>query len=255
MDSKITYSKPCVLSIAGYDPCGGAGVLADVKTFETHDVLGFAVATSITIQNENEFNNVYWLTFQQIKEQIEILFKIYTIDVVKIGLVENIDVLNSIIDVLFSVNKNVKIIWDPILKSSTGFNFHTNLNAQTFNNVMSKIYLITPNLMEAQHLFQINNAEQLMNKGFGENVNILIKGGHSENDNANDVLIYPHKIKIFESKKIVNAQKHGSGCVLSAAIAANLANRQTIEQACENAKLFITNFLKSNNNLLGYYQK
>jgi hydroxymethylpyrimidine/phosphomethylpyrimidine kinase len=252
---KINYNRPCVLSIAGHDPSGGAGILADIKTFEAHDVLGFGVSTSITIQNEIEFTNVYWLPFQQIKEQIKILFKVYTIDVVKIGLVENLDSLNSIIDVLISLNKNVKIIWDPILKSSTGFNFHNNLDTEKLNIVLSKLFLITPNLLEAELLFKTKNAEQLIGNGFGEKINILLKGGHSESDSANDVLFYQNQTTIFESKKILNTQKHGSGCVLSAAIASNLAHQQTLEKACLNAKTFISTFLISNENLLGYFPK
>jgi hydroxymethylpyrimidine/phosphomethylpyrimidine kinase len=242
-----------VLSIAGFDPSGGAGVLADVKTFEANDVLGFAINTSITVQNESEFSKIYWLPIEQIKEQLEILFKIYEINFVKIGLVKNFEMLNAICDELLRLNNKIKIIWDPILKSSSGFLFHQNFNESDLKNLLQKIYLITPNTDEAKILFSTDNAEMIISKGFTTTTNILLKGGHKNTNDANDVLISKTSYQTIESDRIKNAAKHGSGCVLSASIVANLANNKGITKACVDAKKYISTYLISSENLLGFH--
>ncbi|MEY4876179.1 MAG: hypothetical protein RL708_1328 [Bacteroidota bacterium] len=242
-----------MLSIAGFDPSGGAGVLADIKTFEANDVLGFAINTSITVQNENEFSKIYWQPIQQIKEQLEILFKIYEINFVKIGLIENFEMLNAICDELLRLNNKIKIIWDPILKSSSGFLFHQNFNETDLKNLVQKIYLITPNTNEAQILFSTDNAEMIIAKGFSASTNILLKGGHKNTDDANDVLISEKSYQIIKSDRIKNAAKHGSGCVLSAAITANVAKGKSVFEACVEAKKYINTYLISSENLLGFH--
>jgi hydroxymethylpyrimidine/phosphomethylpyrimidine kinase len=250
---KIKYQKPCVLSIAGFDPSGGAGVLADVKTFEKNDTVGFAINTCITIQNEIEFSKIYWQPIEQIREQLEILFKIYDIQFVKIGLVESIEMLNTICDELYKLNNKIKIIWDPILKSSTGFLFHEYVDEADLKKLLQKIYLITPNTNEALALFSTFDVEVIMNKGFSISTHILLKGGHKNTLDANDILISEATCKIIHSIRINDVAKHGSGCVLSAAITANLANGDDIFKACEKAKVYINSYLISSENLLGFH--
>jgi hydroxymethylpyrimidine/phosphomethylpyrimidine kinase len=172
---------------------------------------------------------------------------------VKIGLIENFKMLNAICDELFRLNNKIKIIWDPILKSSSGFLFHQNFNETDLKNLLQKIYLITPNTNEAQILFTTDNAEMIINKGFSASTNILLKGGHKNTDDANDVLIFEKSCQIIKSDRIKNAAKHGSGCVLSAAITANVANKKSIFEACVEAKKYINTFLISSENLLGFH--
>lgn len=242
-----------MLSIAGFDPSGGAGVLADIKTFEANHVLGFGINTSITIQNENEFNKIYWLPIQQINEQLAILFKVYKINFVKIGLVENLEILNAICDELFRLNNQIRIIWDPIFESSSGFLFHSKFNENDLKKLLQKIYLITPNTNEAKILFTTDNPETIISKGYTASTNILLKGGHKTTVDANDVLISEKSYQIIEADRINNAAKHGSGCVLSAAIIANLANNKSIFDACIEAKKYISRYLISSENLLGFH--
>ena len=117
------YSRPIVLSIAGFDPCGGAGVLADIKTFEQHQCLGMAINTAITNQVEDKFISVNWFSSDEIISQIKTLTEYYKIDFVKIGIVQNINTLNAIVTFLKQQNKNITIVWDTVLASSTGFAF------------------------------------------------------------------------------------------------------------------------------------
>src|SRR6187431_1237109 len=117
----MSKNRPIVLTIAGFDPSGGAGVLADIKTFEQHKVYGFAINTANTIQTENEFHKIEWATIDFVLESITTLLGNYAVNAVKIGIVPSLDYLSKIVFCLKYHSSNIKIIWDPILKSSTEF--------------------------------------------------------------------------------------------------------------------------------------
>ena len=117
-------NRPYVLSIAGFDPSGGAGILADIKTMEALQVQGFGVATSLTYQNENAFLGLHWISLERIIAQLKPLISIYPISVVKIGLIESPTVLQGLLNYLKENLPSVRIVWDPILRASAGFDFH-----------------------------------------------------------------------------------------------------------------------------------
>lgn len=250
----MSIKKPYVLSIAGLDPSAGAGVLADVKTMEQCGVYGLGVATAITYQNENEFDGLKWLSFEEIEKQLTPLVRKYTIEVVKIGLIKNLEILEKIISLLTTHYSPLHIIWDPILSASAGFNFHSDLDERQLKKVLDSIYLITPNQPEYEKL-------QLTTYNF-EKTTVLLKGGHR--DEHHDLLIEP-RAKSQESrtknkepllikgcdKKLVS--KHGSGCVLSSAIASYLALGNSLANSCEMGKKYVEHFLESNKGLLGYH--
>jgi len=239
-------NRPIALSIAGLDPSAGAGLLADIKTFENNQVYGLGVVTAITYQNENQFYGLKWIDFSIIESQLNVLFDQNNIGFVKIGLIESLSLLNNICQYLRARNNSIKIIWDPIISSSTGFSFHKEIDKKDLKKVMDTIYLTTPNIDESKMLFgdkvEINN-----------NCNIYIKGGHSEDDFIQDILYFNGEKYEFRSSRIQNGEKHGSGCVLSSAIAANLAKGQDLVDACGNARDYTIAFLKSNSTLLGYH--
>ncbi len=250
MTQKITYNRPVVLSVGGFDPSGGAGVLADIKTFEQHQAIGVSATTCITIQNENEFDKVYWLTEKQIEEQLEILFRVYEINVAKIALIENFNSLQFIISTLKKYNADIKIIFDPILKATAGFSFHDNIDWQK---LLSDVYLMTPNFVEAKKIFNTNDPIEFLSSA-KLNSNILLKGGHCNDEKfAVDILFTPKNKTEFKTERLQNMAKHGSGCVLSSAIAANLVLGLNLEDACRNAKNYVQQFLKSNENKLGFH--
>ena len=114
-------NRPTVLSIAGFDPSGGAGILADIKTFEFCDSYGMGVVSSITYQNDIAFEGVEWLNSEQIMNQFKVLKKRFDFEYIKIGLIESLEVLNQLIDKLIKESPSVKIIWDPILRASATF--------------------------------------------------------------------------------------------------------------------------------------
>ena len=246
--------RPYVLSIAGFDPSGGAGVLADVKTFEANKVYGFGVMSALTFQNDSEFEKVEWIPLEKIMEQISVLQKRFQFDYIKIGLIENLEVLNQLILNLKSNISNPKIIWDPILKATAGFDFHNEINKKLLEEICKNIFLITPNMEEIRILMNEND-ELKAAQDLSSFCNVFLKGGHNENDLGRDFLFSTEgKEFSFRAKQKVEVGKHGSGCVLSSAIIANLARGYKLHRACLRAKQYTAEFLNSNKNLLGYHK-
>ena len=228
------------LSIAGFDPSSAAGVTADIRTFEACGTNGLGVCTAVTVQNDLEFRQIRWMDIELIKEQISVLFDRYEIDFVKIGIVEDLESLSVMIHHLKQLNKSVSIIWDPVLKSSSGFSFHSEWNTKKVSNICKKVFLVTPNLEEWK-------------KGFGnepfENAfflygNVLVKSSSETVTEISDSLITENKIKEITGVK-TGRSKHGTGCLMSSAITANLALGNDLLTSCKNAKNFIEHYLMS----------
>ncbi len=245
-------NRPYVLSIAGYDPSAGAGALADVKTLENIGVYGFAVTTGITYQNEHKFDGVKWLSVRQIKNQIYPIIENYTIEYVKIGLIEDFKTLTIIIELLKAHNTSVKIIWDPILRASAGFDFHKKIPKKYLKYILRNCYLITPNWEEIQPL---SNEKDVItgSEKIAQHCPVYLKGGHNIETPATDLLFIEDSIDVFHPAKITELEKHGTGCVLSSAIAGYLALGKPLHDACEWAKEYTYRFLVSNGTKLGYH--
>jgi hydroxymethylpyrimidine/phosphomethylpyrimidine kinase len=245
--------RPVVLSIAGFDPCAGAGILADIKVFEMHKVMGMGACTSLTYQNEKEFEGLSWMDNSTIEKQLELLFKKYKIDFVKIGLVEGLKELDQLIDFILEKNSSVRIVWDPILKASAGFKFHEEIDQDLLVKILKKIYLLVPNLQEMERLNPKALNATISAKNLCRHCMILLKGGHSKSDTAEDILFTADTSYSFSHEKIENGEKHGSGCVLSASLTAYMALGYGVVEACRKAKNYTTGFLTSNKGLLGYH--
>jgi hydroxymethylpyrimidine/phosphomethylpyrimidine kinase len=244
----MSKNRPFVLTIAGLDPSGGAGILADIKTFEQHKVTGFAISTANTIQTENEFYEIQWNDLSFVIRSIETLFLNYKISVVKIGIVSSLHDLNRIVSIVKQLFPSTKIVWDPVLKSTTKFEFMNIEDHLDLNTLLSKIDLITPNYHEAEILFP-----DYISKENRFSTNILLKGGHNEKALGTDRLFLKDEVlELLPSEKNC-FEKHGSGCVLSSAIASNLALNQPVKEACKNAKIYIENYLSSTTTLIGYH--
>lgn len=246
--------RPYVLSIAGLDPSAGAGLLADIKTFEQLDVYGLGVCTALTVQNEDSFLKLQWTRLALILEQISILFQKYTINHCKIGIVENWFVLNQITNYLHQKNPAIQIVVDPVLRATTGFNFHKKTTLVELEHWLKNIYLLTPNQPE---LAALTGQQKLTDaaKTLAKYTNVLAKGGHSSSQKGVDYLYNTNGeiTTLYPNQQLDCSEKHGSGCVLSSAIAAQLAKGASLEQACEQAKIYISNFLSSTKGLLGYH--
>jgi hydroxymethylpyrimidine/phosphomethylpyrimidine kinase len=238
------------MSIAGYDPSGGAGLLADIKTFEQLKVQGLGVCTAMTLQTESECLSLNWQPLEEILSAIDVLMKNYHLEVVKIGVVKDAEFLSEIIKIIKINNSEIKIVWDPVLKSTSEFSFFDLNTISELENVLKQIDLITPNYNE----YKVIQKNHLFEKS--ENTcSVLIKGGHREDKIGTDILIENGKeVSIYPTDETsVYYPKHGSGCVLSSAIASYLALGKNVEEACRNGKLYIEKFLTSNSILLGFH--
>lgn len=245
-------SKKYILTIAGLDPSSGAGITSDIKTFEAHSLYGLSVCTAVTVQNDIEFNGCTWVKKKVIISQVQQLFKRFSISVVKIGIIQSWKTLLEVIQTLKRLNPDIKIVLDPILKASAGFKFHTIQDLETFEEVLEKCDFITPNYDEIKALFADKSIEETI--GFiSEKTNIYLKGGHRTDKKGWDEVYYSKIVKLNIPPIITKPifEKHGSGCVLSAALAANLSKNIPLEDACRNTKLYTEQFLSSNESLLG----
>jgi hydroxymethylpyrimidine/phosphomethylpyrimidine kinase len=115
--------RPFVISIAGFDPSGGAGILADIKTFEQLEVIGLGVCTAMTVQTASQCLSIDWQSLEQIVSSITVLMQEYTIQAVKIGVVKDAVFLEKIVETIRFHSSGAKIIWDPVLKSTSEFSF------------------------------------------------------------------------------------------------------------------------------------
>jgi hydroxymethylpyrimidine/phosphomethylpyrimidine kinase len=244
--------SPIVLTIAGFDPSGCAGVLADAKTFEANGVHGMAVCTANTEQNVGSFKKANWIKREEILSQLNLLQQEVNFEFVKIGLVESFELLNSLVDELISKNPSVKIIWDPVCKASAQFIFHTEIEKKLLEAVCAKLYLITPNLEEQAVLAPGMETEEA-GRYLARFCNVLIKGGHSTTESSTDSLFTKAGVYYLEAEKLHHFSKRGTGCVLSSAIVANLAKGENLLQSCVNAKRYINHYLTSNHSLVGMH--
>jgi hydroxymethylpyrimidine/phosphomethylpyrimidine kinase len=249
--------QPYALSIAGFDPSAGAGITSDIKTFEAHGVYGLGVCSAITVQNDIEFESVEWIDNQTIFNQTEILLRRFKPVYCKIGLIKDSETLAHLMDFLRFHNLN--LVWDPILKASAGFIFHTpekmDFPTETFRKILSQFLLVTPNIPEYERLSLVlhyENPEQWFTSGLQA---LLLKGGHSDKNICTDILYHKGITYEFENKKITTYDKHGTGCVLSSSIVARLALGENLTKACSLANQYVNQFIKSNNTFLGVHQK
>ncbi|GAB0155599.1 hydroxymethylpyrimidine/phosphomethylpyrimidine kinase [Chryseobacterium sp. Alg-005] len=240
--------RPFVMSIAGYDPSGGAGLLADIKTMEQLQVMGFGVCTAMTLQTESQCLSLEWHLLDRILKSIDVLIKKYHVRVVKIGVVKDAMMLTEIVKKIRANSSNVKIVWDPVLKSTSEFTFFDVNTLSLLKNVLDQIDLITPNYNEYKILEENHLLDQY-------ECAILIKGGHRDDQLGVDVLIDKGREVSLQPNEEISEyfSKHGSGCVLSSAIASWLAQGESLEVSCRKAKLYIEQFLKSNPSLLGFH--
>jgi hydroxymethylpyrimidine/phosphomethylpyrimidine kinase len=245
----MSTSRPFVLTIAGFDPSGGAGILSDVKTFEQHCATGFAIMTANTIQTEKTFYKIQWTSIDFVLHSIQVLFENYDIKVVKIGIVPSLHYLKQIINLLKILSPKIKIVWDTVLRSTSEFDFMIFENQTTLYEILDKIDLITPNYEEIKKMEQ----QGIDLETISQYCPVLLKGGHNPDEIGVDYLHAKEEVYRLLPKDNQYHPKHGSGCVLSSAIAANIALGEDLKTACINAKNYIEKYLNSNTSLIGYH--
>lgn len=243
-----------VLTIAGSDCSGGAGIQADLKTMTAHKVYGMSVITALTAQNTMGVTSVVECTKEFVAEQLDAVFKDIPPDAVKIGMVSNIEIIKIISEKLLEY-KVKNIVVDPVMVSTSG----CKLISDDAKDVLVKHLLpladiITPNIPEAEVLsgFNIKTEEDMIKAGaeIGKDLKgaVLVKGGHLVND-AIDLLYQKNENTWFRAERVNNSNTHGTGCTLSSAIACNLAQGYSLEDSVQKAKDYLVGALKMHMNL------
>ena len=248
-----------VLSIAGFDPSGGAGVLADIKTFSAFGCFGTAAITSLTSQNTVAVYGAVHQSAETLRAQIEPVVSDFTIAAVKTGMLptrETIEVTAEMIEQHSLPN----VVVDPVIRSTSGYDL-IDETAMRFliERLLPLAKVITPNMAEAERLtgFEVNDldgmkraAERIYELAQPKirNQAVLVKGGHLPNE-ATDVLFDGNEFQLFRAEKIATRNTHGTGCTLSSAIAALLANGFEILEAITKAKQYLEAALRSAPNL------
>lgn len=243
-----------VLTIAGSDCSGGAGIQADIKTITVHKLYAMSAITALTAQNTTGVYGIMDVTPEFLQNQLDCIFNDIYPDAVKIGMVSNAKLIEVIAEKLILM-KAKNIVVDPVMVSTSGSRLLEEDAARTLiKRLIPLATIITPNIPEAEVLsgIKITSVEDMENAAViiakEYNGAILMKGGHSLND-ANDLLYWQGEKKWFYGERIQNPNTHGTGCTLSSAIASNLAKGLSLPESVKLAKDYISGALKANLNL------
>jgi hydroxymethylpyrimidine kinase/phosphomethylpyrimidine kinase len=251
------HKHSMALTIAGFDPSGGAGVLADVRTFAAFGLQAGAAITSVTFQNSNDFLGAVHQPPEVVRAQVESLQKGCAIVCVKTGMLPTRSIVLEVAR-LFRETDLPRPVVDPVITSSSGHRLmEEDAVRELVNELMPLASLVTPNIPEAETLTGMTiTSEADMRRAaaaireLGAHA-VLVKGGHlgeqkaegkwqkAEGEEAIDVLDNEGEVTVFREQRISGAGLHGSGCVLSAAIAAGLGKGMTLEDSVGAGKSFV----------------
>jgi hydroxymethylpyrimidine kinase/phosphomethylpyrimidine kinase len=275
----MSLLKPSTaLTIAGFDPSGGAGVLADVRTFAALGLRASAAITSVTFQNSNKISGAIHQTAKAVRAQVESLLEGFTVVCAKTGMLPTREVVMEVARLFRETDLPAPVV-DPVIISSSGYRLmEADGLAALMDRLLPLARVVTPNIPEAERLTGITiESESDMRRAattireLGTRA-VLVKGGHlkgqkaeskrqkaagsrqqAEDDEADestghtdeaiDVLDDEGRVTVFRAKRIGGADLHGSGCILSAAIAAGLGKGMTLEESVEAAKSFVLELL------------
>jgi hydroxymethylpyrimidine/phosphomethylpyrimidine kinase len=237
-------APPILLTIAGFDPCCGAGTAADLKTFAAHGCYGVAAITSLTVQNTQSVEAVHNTPSAELRAQLDALAADCEIAAVKIGMLGNRGNAVAVAEFL-DAHKFAHVVHDPVMKSSTGAEL---LDAAGIKFVATELLkrasVITPNVPEAEVLTGLTikevadmevAARKLVEMGARA---VIVKGGHMER--ANDVLFDGAEIVQLAGDRVKEETLHGTGCTFASALTAQLAAGRSLLEAATLAKAYVT---------------
>ncbi|MGD0694344.1 MAG: bifunctional hydroxymethylpyrimidine kinase/phosphomethylpyrimidine kinase [Terriglobia bacterium] len=241
-------SAAVVLTIAGFDPSGGAGILADLKTFAANNCYGVAAITALTVQNTQGVGGVHPVEASILKESVLSLMADGRVKAIKIGMLANRSIAEAVGEMLES-NSALPSVLDPIYRSSSGAEL---LDASGFEflreHLLSRVTVVTPNMDEAAALtgLKVENldgmkaaARKLIEMGAR---GVVVTGGHL--DKAIDIYCVPTDLQVFTGDRLKAENLHGAGCTFSSAVAANLALGRQLEDAVVLAKAYVTEAIR-----------
>ena len=233
------------LTIAGLDSGGGAGIIADIKTFSALGVWGMAAVTSITAQNTVGVLGIQDLPTEMIKLQIRAVVEDIGVDAAKTGMLHTVEIMNAVAEEIY--NYDIPLIVDPVMIAKSGAKLMSDDAKETLiKRLIPLAKVLTPNIPEAEEIsgIKIKSIED-MEKAAKYIVDelgcksVLLKGGHLQGKESLDILYYNGKYYRFSTQRIITKNTHGTGCTYSAAITAEIAKGKNIVDAVKVAKEFI----------------
>lgn len=236
---------PCALTIAGTDPTGGAGIQADLKTFEELKSYGMSIITSVVAQNTTGVQDVHHIPLSMLDNQLKSVFTDIPVHAVKTGMIANMEMMQVIRKYLQC--NSLPYVMDPVMVATSGDALIAENSRQYLRDKLLPLAtLVTPNIQEAMYLTEkdikttadMQEAAKLLVHTYGADA-ALIKGGHMKGD-AVDFLYDGKKMHTFSAKRIHTKNTHGTGCTYSAAITAYLSQGIALEKAVSRAKTFVT---------------
>lgn len=233
-----------VLTIAGSDSCGGAGIQADLKTMDALGVYGMSVICAVTAQNTQGVTAVQDIQPEIVRAQVRAVFDDIQVDAVKIGMVSSSDIIKAIREELVHY-KAKNVVLDPVMVSKSGYYLLKEEAIAELKTLIPIADIVTPNIPEAEVLtgVKIQTLEDMQAAATiiaqSGVKNVLIKGGHRTTD-ANDLLMSEGKVILLPGVRIDTPNTHGTGCTLSSAIASLLARGYGMEESVKLGKQYLT---------------
>ncbi|MEP1766787.1 MAG: bifunctional hydroxymethylpyrimidine kinase/phosphomethylpyrimidine kinase [Sulfitobacter sp.] len=236
---------PNVLSIAGSDPSGGAGIQADLKAISANGAFAMAALTALTAQNTQGVSGVHLVPADFVQQQINAVFADIRVDAVKVGMIGGADIALAVMNALSQ--RDAPIILDPVMIAKGGAPLLASDAVAVVRDALLPIAtVLTPNLPEAAHLLGRDIAQSradMETQGralcdLGAKA-VLMKGGHLEGGDSPDCLVTPDAVTWFESPRTATRNTHGTGCTLSSALAAQLARGRPLQSAVNLAKSYV----------------
>lgn len=234
-----------VLSIAGSDCSGGAGIQADLKTFSAHGVFGMSVIVSVVAENTSRVIDIQDITPDMIEKQIDAVFEDIEVDAVKIGMLSTPECMKAVAKKLLQY-KPQNVVIDPVMYAKNGCPLMNPTAVSTLiDTVIPLADVLTPNIPEAEKIADmqistVSDMEAAARKIYAMGCKaIVVKGGHHIG-NAVDVLFDGENFYHFETSRIDTKNTHGTGCTFSSAIASQLAKGKSVPLAVESAKAYVT---------------
>ena len=242
-------SIPKALTIAGSDSGGGAGIQADLKTFSAYRVFGLSVITAVTAQNSVGVQGVENLAPAFVARQLRSVLEDFGVDAAKCGMLSVAPIIEAVAGVL-AEHPIDKLVVDPVMVAKSGDSLlQPDAVEALIRHILPLALVVTPNLPEAEVLsgMTVSNREEMEEAArrigkLGAR-HVLVKGGHLKGD-AVDILWNGREVTVFQAPRVESSNTHGTGCTLSAAIAAGLAKGRPLGEAVREAKAYVTKAIR-----------
>ncbi len=243
---------PVALTVAGSDSGGGAGIQADLHTFARHGVWGASAVTCLTAQNPDEVTRVDAVAPQMVAEQMRVVLRRFPVRAIKIGMTYSGPIIQAVADALQRYAEGVPVVLDPVMRATSGAPLlRDDGEGLLIQRLLPLATIVTPNLMEARVLAGMDEiADLAAMEAAARRIQVrtrgavLVKGGHL-GDEATDVLLADGVITHLTGERVDTPFTHGTGCSLSAAVAARLASGDDLLNATRAAKRYVTDLLLS----------